>query len=118
METALSVSDYCSLLYPLAPVTFAELIQNNPDISDKFLEIMCAEEMSLQLRSLGHITDALKRDICNRSRDKKDANSHLLMYLIEKADEGRVRKILEYASTMEGYGKMNAFAASLLEKLQ
>lgn len=105
------------ITYSHSSVTFAQLLQSDPSIAKDFQEVMCAEEMAVQLRTLELIPEELKRDILN-SRNEKDANSYLLTYLRKKADEKTVREILEHASTMEGYGKMNAFAAGVLRKLR
>lgn len=118
-DTVLGASDYCThYLQPFVSVTFAQVIQNDPSIVKKFLDIMCAEEIARHLRAMDLIPEATKRDILERSRDGEDANNYLLMYLKDKAKEETVREILKYASEVPGYGKMNVFAASLLEKLQ
>ena len=79
---------------------------------------MCAEDIAQYLRARELIPESTKRDILERSRDGNEANSHLLVYLKEKAKEETVREILKHASVVSGYGKMNEFAASILEKLQ
>lgn len=118
-DTALGVSAYCThYLQPFVSVTFAQVIKNNPSIATEFVDKMCAEEIAQYLRAVDLIPERTKRDILERSRDGEEANSHLLLYLKEKAKEETVKEILKHASVVSGYGKMNEFAASILEKLQ
>lgn len=118
-DTALGVSAYHThYVQPFVSATFVQVIQKDASIAKDFLDNMCAEEIALPLRAMELIPESTKRDILEHSRDRKNANSHLFMYLKEKAKEETVRKILKYASEVPNSEKMNAFAASILKKLQ
>ena len=93
------------------------VIWNNADFSKGFLEEMNAGAIGQTLKSLRLISPEVATDI-ERARSKKEANNVLLQYMQEDADEERLRKIFEVASTAEGYGRMNNFAASVLRNRQ
>ena len=70
-----------------------------------------------QLKALGLIPETVESKVL-QSKNKKDANAHLLNHLKADADEESVTEVFRIASKEEGYGRMKAFAASMLRKLQ
>ena len=70
-----------------------------------------------QLKALELIPEAVECDIL-QSKSKEEGNAHLLNHLKEDADEEAVREVFRIASEKAGYGKMKAFAAGVLRKLQ
>ena len=108
------------LLYVLIAVISANRVQvsqKDVEFSKMFLEEMNAKVIGQTLKSLHLISPEVATDI-ERARSKKEANNALLQYMQEDADEERLRKIFEVASTAEGYGRMNNFAASVLRNWQ
>ena len=87
------------------------------DHAEKFLEKMNCKEIISELRALAHIPESVENDILH-SKSRAAANTCLLDYLKEDADEETVRKVFKFASEKAGYGRMNAFAAFMLRKLQ
>ena len=118
-DTALVFSDYCTHhLLPFVSATFVQVIENDPSIAKDFLADMCAEEITGPLNALGHIPDIIARLILRDSKDRKDANQHLLKYLNDMAEEKAIIEILQYASQESGYGKMNALAKRILHMMR
>ena len=70
-----------------------------------------------QLKALGLISETVESKVL-QSKNKKDANAHLLNHLKADADEESVMEVFRIASNEEGYGRMKAFAAGMLRKLQ
>ena len=91
-----------------------QVVQNH---AEEFLTEMNCKVLATQLKALGLIPECVEYDIVN-SKSKKDANAHLLNHLREDADEGTVKEVFRIASEEAGYGRMNAFAASVLRELQ
>ena len=87
------------------------------DHAEEFLEKMNSKALAPQLKALELIPEAVECDIL-QSKSRKDANAHLLNHLKEDADEESVREVFRIASEKAGYGKMKAFAAGVLRKLQ
>ena len=87
------------------------------DHAEEFLEKMNSKVLAPQLKALELIPEAVECDI-RQSRSKEEANAHLLSHLKEDADEETVREVFRIASEKAGYGKMKAFAASMLRELQ
>ena len=87
------------------------------DHAEKFLEKMNSKVLAPQLKVLELIPETVECDI-RQSRSKEEANAHLLSHLKENADEETVREVFRIASEKAGYGKMKAFAASVLRELQ
>ena len=94
-----------------------QVIQNDAEFSEKFLEEMNAGAIGQTLKSLHHISPEVATDIA-KARSKKEANNVLLQHMQEDADEKKIRKILEVSSKAEGYGRMNNFAAGILGNQQ
>ena len=85
--------------------------------AEKFLTEMSCKEIASKLKVFQLIPEAVEWDIL-QSRSKEQANTRLLNHLMKEADDETVRKILKIASEEEAYGRMNAFAASVLRELQ
>ena len=65
-----------------------------------------------QLKALGLIPETVESKVL-QSKNKKDANAHLLNHLKADADEESVTEVFRIASKEEGYGRMKAFAAGM-----
>ena len=78
---------------------------------------MNSKVLAPQLKALELIPKAVECDIL-QSKSKEEANAHLLNHLKADADEKSVMKVFRIASKEEGYGRMKAFAAGMLRKLQ
>ena len=87
------------------------------DHAKEFLQKMNCKEIASELRALARIPESVGNSILH-SKTREEANTCLLDHLKEDADEVTVSKVFRIASEKAGYGKMNAFAASLLKKLQ
>ena len=87
------------------------------DHAKDFLQKMNCKEIVSELRALALIPESVENSILH-SKTREEANTCLLNHLKEDADEVTVSKVFRIASEKAGYGKMNAFAASLLKKLQ
>ena len=85
--------------------------------ANEFLEKMNSKVIALQLSVLELIPESVKHDIL-QSKSKEDANAHLLNHLKEDADDETMKEVFRIASGKAGYGKMNRFAASVLNELQ
>ena len=85
--------------------------------ANEFLEKMNSKVIAPQLRVLELIPESVKYDIL-QSKSKEDANAHLLNHLKEDADDETMKEVFRIASGKAGYGKMNRFAASVLNELQ
>ena len=109
-------SNYCShyLRLSCGAATHVQVVQKH---ANEFLKEMSCKEIASKLKTFKLIPEAVECDIL-QSRSKEQANNHLLNYLMERADGETVRKILRFASEEEAYGRMNAFAASMLKELQ
>ena len=94
----------------------ATLVQVVQDHAKEFLEKMNSTVLAPQLKALGLIPETVDSKVL-QSKSKEEANAHLLNHLKEDADEESVIKVFRIASEKTGYGKMNAFAASVLRKL-
>ena len=105
------------LLIAVISANLVQVIQNDADFSETFLEEMNAEAVGQTLKSLRLISPEVATDIA-RARSKKEANNVLLQHMLEDADEKKLQKILEVSSKAEGYGRMNNFAASVLRNQQ
>ena len=92
-------------------------VQVVQDHAEEFLEKMNSKVLAPQLKALGLIPESVECDIL-QSRSREEANTHLLQHLEEDADEESVREVFRIASEKAGYGKMKAFAAGMLRKLQ
>ena len=109
-------SNYCSHYLPLScgAATPVQVVQ---DHAEEFLKEMNCKVIVTQLRALEFIPERVESDI-RQSKSKEEANSHCLKHLQEDADERTVREVFRIASEQTGYGRMNAFATSVLTKLQ
>ena len=86
------------------------------DHAEKFLQEMNSAVLAPQLKALGLIPETVESKVL-QSKNKKDANAHLLNHLKVDADEEAVIEVFRIASEEEGYGRMKAFAAGVLRKL-
>ena len=109
-------SNYCSHHLPLScgAATPVQVVQKH---AEEFLKEMNCKVIVTQLRVLEFIPERVEYDIL-QSKSKEEANAHCLKHLKEDADERTVREVLRMASEEAGYGRMNAFATSVLRKLQ
>ena len=109
-------SNYCSHYLPLScgAATHVQVVQKR---ANEFLEKMNSKVIAPQLRVLELIPESVKYDIL-QSKSKEDANAHLLNHLKEDADDETMKEVFRIASGKAGYGKMNRFAASVLNELQ
>ena len=87
------------------------------DHAEEFLKEMNSKVIAHELKSLGIIPETVENNI-HQSKNKEEANAHLLNHLKEDADEKAVIKVFRVASEKAGYGKMNIFAADMLSKFQ
>ena len=78
---------------------------------------MNSKVIAHELKALRIIPETVENNI-HQSKNKKEANIHLLNHLKEDADEKAVMEVFRIASKKAGYGKMNTFAADVLKKLQ
>ena len=85
--------------------------------AEEFLEKMNSKVIAPQLRVLELIPENIEYRIL-QSESKEDANINLLKHLKADADDETVREVFRIAYEKTGYGKMNAFAASVLRELQ
>ena len=92
-------------------------VQVIQDHTEEFLEDMNCKVLAPQLKALGLIPFITEDDVL-QSKNKEEANAHLLQYLKEDADEESVMEVFRIASQEPGYRRMNTFAASVLMKLQ
>ena len=53
-----------------------------------------------------------------RSKDRKEANNHLLQYMKNDADEQTVKDIFQEASEQTEFKNMQIYAANMLTRLQ
>ena len=83
----------------------------------EFLEKMNAEPIATELLAQGLITQPVERSI-KQSNSKEESNSHLLTFLKGDASTDQVQECLKYAAEAKGYGRMNAFAARVLQEIQ
>ena len=83
----------------------------------KFGEEMNAKAIAAQLRDQDLIPEMIEVRI-KQSESKENGNSHLLRFLKEEADTKQVLEILKSAAEAKSYGRMNAFAVILLQKIQ
>ena len=83
----------------------------------EFLGEMDAEAIATQLLAQGLITQPVDRSI-KQSNSKEESNSHLLTFLKEGASADQVQECLKYATEAKGHGRMNAFAARILQEIQ
>ena len=109
-------SNYCSHYLPLScgAATHVQVVQKR---AKEFLKEMNCEVIAPQLRALELISENVKYDILH-SKSRGEANAHLLNYLKADADEETVREVFSVASEEADYGRMSAFAASMLKELQ
>ena len=87
------------------------------DHAKEFLDKMNCEEIVSELETLAHIPESVGNRI-RHSKTRTDANNCLFKYLKEDADEVTVSEVFRIASEKAGFGRMNAFAAFMLRKLQ
>ena len=69
------------------------------------------------LESTGCIAARVATDI-RRSKDRKEANNHLLQYMKNDADEQTVKDIFQEASEQTDFKNMQTFASNMLTRLQ
>ena len=109
-------SNYCSHHLPLScgAATPVQVVKKH---AEKFLKEMNCKEIATQLRALEFIPESVEHDIL-QSKSKEEANAHCLKHLKEDADERTIREVFRMASEEAGYERMNAFATSVLRRLQ
>jgi len=92
-------------------------VQVVQDHAEEFLQEMNSAVLAPQLKALGLIPETVENKVL-RSKNKKDANAHLLNHLNKGGSEETVMEVFRIASEQEGYGRMKVFAASMLRNLQ
>ena len=96
-------------------VTPMQLIQ---DHNEEFLEEMNCTVLVPYLKALGLIPAIIENNVL-QSKNRKEANAHLLQHLKEDADEESVMEVFRIAASQErAYGRMTTFADDVLRKLQ
>ena len=105
---------YTSPFFVLATKVTVQIIKGH---REKFLQEMNATAIALQLQVQDLIPESVKCDI-DRSKCRKDANGHLLTFLLTGAAEIQVQQTLKVASEKTDYGRMSQFAAKVLQQLQ
>ena len=115
-HTLLTIPNYCTqyLYLSYGSATPVQIIRTH---AKTFLSEMNCKAIASQLRTLELIPESVESDILH-SKNKEEGNAHLLNHLKEEADEVTVRKVFRVASEKTGYGKMNTFAAFMLNELQ
>ena len=103
--------NYCTLFSPVS----ASHVQVIEEHAEEFLSEMNAKAIAGPLCSRGHIPQAVKYNI-SESPSQEDANSCLLDFLKEQADERQIQGIFQVASAATKYGRMSIFATKLLLK--
>ena len=86
------------------------------DHAGKFLEEMNSRVLAPYLKALELIL-AYIENIVLQSKNKKEANAHLLQHLKEDADIKSVMEIFRIASQDPGYRRMNTFADGEAEEI-
>ena len=89
----------------------------NREEARAFQENMNAQGLVAGLESLECIAERVVTDI-RRSKDRKEANNHLLQYMKRDADEQTVKDIFQEASELTDFTKMQKYAADMLTRLQ
>ena len=105
-----------------APITClscgaATPVQVIQDHYENFLEEMNSRVLAPQLKASRLIPAIIETNVLE-SKNKKEANAHLLQHLKEDANMKSVMEIFRIASQEPGYGRMNTFADGVLRKLQ
>ena len=104
--------NYCTLFSPVS----ASHVQIIEEHAEEFLNKMDAKAIARMLYSQGHIPQAVKYNI-SESPSQGDANSCLLDFLKEQADERQIQGVFQVASAATKYGRMSKFAKKILRKL-
>ena len=78
---------------------------------------MDSREIVSKLKAMELIPEGTANSI-KLSKDKEEANTHLLTHLKENADEKAIKETFRIASKKTGCGRMNEFAAFMLKELQ
>ena len=78
---------------------------------------MNSKVIAKKLKALKLVSETVEKDIF-QSKNMEEANAHLLQHLKQVRDEKTVTEIFRIASEIAGNGKMSAFAAGVLQKLQ
>ena len=112
--TPVTTSCNPSVCSPPGSATLVQVIQIH---AQEFLEKMNSEVIATQLETLALIPERVKNDILHSKR-REDGNAHLFRHLKEDANERTAVEIFRVASEESGYGKMNDFAAFMLNELQ
>ena len=86
------------------------------DNAEDFLDKMNAKALVGRLEGISCISPHAATDIRN-SKSPTDANSCLLMYMRQDADEKTVKRIFQSAAKQEVQPKMNTFATKMLQLL-
>ena len=79
--------------------------------------MMNSKEIAPKLKAMELIPESVANSIL-LSKDKEEANTHLLTHLKENASETAMKETFRVASEKTGCGKMNTFAAFMLMELQ
>ena len=89
----------------------------NQENAKAFQENMNAAGIVDSLELIGCIAERVATDI-RRSKDRKEANNHLLQYMKNDADEQTVKAIFQEASEQTDFKNMQIYAADMLTRLQ
>ena len=103
------------LLPSFGPDALAKLIKDStPDFRDK----MNSHDIAKSLKVMDYISPEAEHDI-SHAKSRVGSNDCLLEYLQENQDDmEKVKGIFKIAAEKPGYGKMNKFAAGMLDKLE
>ena len=106
-------------MYLLLPFSanLVQVIKNDEDFSEDFLEEMDAEAIGQTLEALDLIPAVVATEI-KRARSQKEANTCLLKCMKKIANEKTIQKIFKVASEEKAFGRMNDFANRILRKQQ
>lgn len=89
----------------------------NRENARAFLKNMNAEGIVATLEGLECIAVSVATNI-RRSKDRAEANNHLLQYMKDDADEKTVKEIFQEAADQTEFKNMQSFAANMLTQLQ
>ena len=92
-------------------------IIRNRENAKAFQENMNAAGIVDSLELIGCIAARVATDI-RWSKDRKEANNHLLQYMKNDADEQTVKAIFQEASEQTDFKNMQIYAADMLTRLQ
>ena len=82
-----------------------------------FLQEMNAAAISRSLGAIDLIPERLVH-VITPSTNREDCNAELLAFLMDDASKEQILGVFRVAFECKGYGRMNSFAAGILQHLQ